>query len=157
MKKIFISLLLSAILLLAGCTAKLRTFSANGLSITLTEAFEESAYGAYATAYQSEDVFVVTLKEDYVYFETIPASPAEYAEILKNANDLDTDIVEEDGLVYYIYDIYDIDTQELSDVFYVFVYQTEDAFWSVQFAVDADAIEKQQENIFTYAKSVSFE
>lgn len=157
MKKIIVSLLLSAILLLAGCTAKPRTFSANGLSITLTEDFENSGYSSYSAAYASDDVFAVTLKEDFVYFEKLPSSLTEYAEILRDANQLDADITEKDGLVYYTYDIYDIDTQELSDVFYVFVYQTEDAFWSVQFAVDADAIEKQQENIFTYAKSVSFE
>ena len=149
--------LLFAILFISGRGAKPQTFSANGLSITLTEDFEESAYGAYATAYQSKDVFAVTLKEELIYFEEIPSSLTEYAEILRDANNLDADITENDGLVYYTYDIYDIDTQELYRIFYVFVYQTDDAFWSVQFAVNADANEKQRENIFTYAKSVCFE
>ena len=139
MKKIIISLLLSAVLLLAGCAAKHKTFSANGLSITLTEDFENSGYSSYSAAYASDDVFAVTLKEDFVYFETLPASLTEYAEILRDANNLDADITENDGLVYYTYDIYDIDTQELYRIFYVFVYQTDDAFWSVQLAVNADA------------------
>ncbi len=157
MKRFVISLLLFATIFLAGCAAEPKTFSANGLTITLTEDFENSGYSSYSAAYASDDVFAVTLKEDFVYFEELPASLTEYAEILRDANNLDADIIENDGLVYYTYDIYDIDTQELYRIFYVFVYQTDDAFWSVQFAVDADSIEKQRENIFTYAKSVSFE
>ena len=149
--------LLFAILFISGRKVKPQTFSANGLSITLTEDFENSGYSSYSAAYASDDVFAVTLKEDFVYFEALPASLTEYAEILRDANNLDADITENDGLVYYTYDIYDIDTQELYRIFYVFVYQTDDAFWSVQFAVNADANEKQRENIFTYAKSVCFE
>ena len=143
MKRIFktltASLLLLAVILSAGCAAKPKTFTQNGFS--------------------SEDIFIVTLKESFKDLNGKfggASTLEEYAQLLIDSNEITATVESKDGLVYYTYEIYDIDTQELSHQFFAFVYKMEDAFFLVQFAVKADALKKQTENVFAYAKSISF-
>ena len=142
-----------------GGEAKPKTFTQNGFSITLTEDFTLGGYSSYETAFSSEDIFIVTLKESFKDFSGKfggASTLEEYAQLLIDSNEITATVESKDGLVYYTYEIYDIDTQELSHQFFAFVYKMEDAFFLVQFAVKADALKKQTENVFAYAKSISF-
>ena len=158
-KTLTASLLLLAVILSAGCAAKPKTFTQNGFSITLTEDFTLGGYSSYETAFSSEDIFIVTLKESFKDFNGKfggASTLEEYAQLLIDSNEITATVESKDGLVYYTYEIYDINTQELSHQFFAFVYKMEDAFFLVQFAVKADALKKQTENVFAYAKSISF-
>lgn len=161
LKMMTVSLLLLAVIFSAGCAAEPKTFSQNGLTITLTEDFkEEDAYISYGAAFSSEDVSIVALQESFEEFDGDfgkDSTLEDYAKLLIESNRIDATVISENGLVYYTYDVYDIDTQDLYYRLFAFVYKTDDAFGLVQFAVNADAIKTQTENIFTYAKSVSFE
>ena len=160
LKILICSLLLLTLVCAAGCEAEPKTFTQNGFTITLTDEFEKADYGAYTAAYACEDMFLVALKEDFIYFEGeygAHSSLMDYASLLIESNDIDAKLTEEDGLVYYTYDIYNFETSELMYTFLAAVYKTEDAFWSVQFAVDAHRFEELKDDILVYARSVSFE
>lgn len=159
-KTILAVLTVCAVLLSLGCAAKAKTFSKNGFTITLTDDFEETNYGGYTAAFASEEMFLVALKEDFSYFEGeygANSSLEDYAKLLISSNDIDATLEKDADLLYYTYDIYDIGTQEISHTFLAAVYKTEDAFWLVQFAVDAKDFDAQKETVITYAKSVSFD
>ena len=70
-KTLTASLLLLAVILSAGFAAKPKTFTQNGFSITLTEDFTLGGYSSYETAFSSEDIFNVTLKESFKDFSGI--------------------------------------------------------------------------------------
>ncbi len=155
------SLLLLAVIVSSGCAAASKTFSQNGFTITLTEDFTPVNYGAYTAAFQSEEVFLVALEEKFIYFEGndigAESSLTEYAQFLINANGIDAKVETDSDLVYYVYEIFDIDTLKPMTAFLAAVYKTEDAFWLLQFAADAEDFEDCKEDILTYAKSVIFE
>ena len=130
-KTLTASLLLLAVILSAGCA--------------LTEDFTLGGYSSYETAFSSEDIFIVTLKESFKDFSGKfggASTLEEYAQLLIDSNEITATVESKDGLVYYTYEIYDIDTQELSHQFFAFVYKMEDAFFLVQFAVKADAADE---------------
>ena len=95
-KRSLIALLLCAVLLLAcGCTAKPKTFTASGMTIELTEDFAEKEMVGFTAVYQSKDVFVFALKEE---FEILGDSMDldEYADLVLEANQMDA-AVEHEG------------------------------------------------------------
>lgn len=139
-------------------TTKAKTFSSNGMTITLTNAFKEISVENYTVAYDSKNVAVFALKEAFTLAEGFENNTLEqYAELVLNANNLSSaEVKTADGLTGFEYDFTNPETNDTYKYF-SYVYKTEDAFWMVQFATLNENAEKYASEIKEWAKSVKFD
>ncbi|MBR2970269.1 MAG: hypothetical protein IKC48_00515 [Clostridia bacterium] len=137
--------------------ANRKTFSAYGMTITLTEAFSEIDVPNFTAAYESNNVAVCALKEPFTLFHGFSSyTLEEYGnEVIKTNRLTSVELKEADGLTYFMYDYKDPQTRK-NYTYFAFVYKADDAFWLVQFATLTRKVNKHFEQIFYWAGSVEF-
>ncbi|MBE6553097.1 MAG: hypothetical protein E7666_02015 [Ruminococcaceae bacterium] len=158
MKKMIrlLPLLLVCVLLLSACSkpAAEKTFTFENMSITLTEDFEQAATMSFDALYNAGDIAVFVLKDPMDEELTADLSLEEYLEGVNEAFEMNgTDIVTEDGLTYLTYTNVNND---LTSTFFTCAYKSEDAFWLFQFGCAAADYNGFKDDIYKYAKSVTF-
>lgn len=136
-----------------------KTFSCEGLQITLTKAFSEMKDAAgFTMGYASKDAVVLGLKESFSLMEGLENyTLQEYGQLVLQANGMtDRSLLEKDGITYFTYDY---DNTEVNEQYrYVScLYKGTDAFWLVQFAVETEDYPEYEDDIFRWAESVSFD
>ena len=168
MKKTVLMILAVVCLLLCGCRSKndepvmpvAKTFSAAGMNLTLTEDFGEKQHAAYTAYYESEDLLVLAVKEEYTLFEntdfSAQTSPERYADLVWKSNQMEGDLLlqENDDLLWFEYD------RHVNGVDYryrAYVFKANDGFWLVQFAARADRYAELSSTIAGYGASVYFD
>lgn len=159
-----ITAMLSLVMLFSfmGCNkrvyeAKAKTFSKDGLTITLTEAFSESKYEGYTLACDSGEVAFFALKESFAEYEGLEyATLEEYAEnvCLANADREPGEITEIDGIPTMEYSFYN-ETSKQTYKYLVAMFKGPDAFWLVHFACKNTEYETYRSHFVEWVKSVS--
>ena len=161
MKKI--ALLMAVLMLtlsLASCgLAGEKTFSADGISITVKGFFTEQndlAEG-FNLILISPKAGVMILKETFTSLEAADLdtnmSVKEYASIVMKGNQLTGDPTEEDGLTYFTY----TKTADGTDFTYMgFCFRSTDAYWLVQIYCPTKDYASMKPDMMTWAKSVTF-
>lgn len=132
-----------------------KTFSSDGMTITLTDAFAEVVMDAFTAAYDSADAAVFALKEAFTSADGLEDyTLAQYADLVIQANSLPSArATVSDGLVHFEY----TNTTPNGDYrYFAYVYKAADAFWLVQFAVPDETAEDYTAQIQAWAKSVTF-
>lgn len=140
-----------------------KTFSHDGMSITLTEEFLNTTWAVgedagYNAVYSDSAVMVLTLKES---FSLIPGAEEytleEYANLTIEANGMLTTVnTDENGLMYFTH-LYDDPESGDSYYYYDYVFKSGDAFWLVQFAtLEKDAAD-YADDITRWANSITFD
>ena len=137
--------------------AEAKTFSAEGLQITLTDEFKKAEFEGQTVVYDSSKVAVFALKEKTDSIENGESiTLQEYAKFVTDANNqLSESIQTKDGLTWFEYEFYN-EEEGKTFHYFAYVYKADDAFWLVQFAVYKENVDKLRENITEWAKSVSF-
>lgn len=165
MKKLF-SLLLVAVMLLslAGCfstsvvDADEAVFTKAGMEITLTEGFTETEMEGFTACYDSTEVAVFVLKEDFSSVTGFAdLSLADYADLVHQANSSKSPdaITEVDGLTTMEYDFYN-EEEGNNYRYFATMFKGSDAFWLIQFAsLDAD-YEEYKPYFIEWAKTAKF-
>lgn len=139
-----------------------KTFSADGLSITLNDNFYEDTYLGYTQCYSSSETLVLVLKEKFSAYEGLEDfSLTEYGEAVMDT--LDYNYVEcnkelktHGDLLYFEY----TESNPADDSVYkcyTFLFKSEDAFWFVDFTTMEEDAAKYKDDIFEWASSVTFE
>lgn len=131
-----------------------KTFTEAGISITLPENFEKFQNEDFDLCYVLGDYSILISKE---YFSDMAQSfdapdqmsAIEYGELICEVNDLDSECRESDGLVLMEYE------NEDGYAFFVSFHKSADAFFMVQFAVDAADLPEEREQLLLWAKTVS--
>ena len=137
---------------------KEKTFSSNGMTITLTDAFREISAEPFTVAFDSQKAAVFALKEPFTLAEGIDElTLEEYTDLIIQANGL-TDVEKKtaDGQPCLEYDFTNTDTNQTFH-YYIYPYKTGDAFWTVQFAALKGSGEIDPQQIAQWAKSVAFD
>lgn len=136
-------------------TTKAKTFSDNGLTITLTDAFRKVDQPNYQVCYESPKVALFALEEKFSLSPVLEnCSVKDYAQlVIENSGKKTDGVQEKDGLTWFEFTFYSSDTKQ-EYCYYAYVFRTEDSFWLVQFAVVADSAEKMEESITQWAKSI---
>ena len=135
-----------------------KDFTADGMTITLTNEFSEASADLYSAVYESESIAV------FVFKESFSSSPAlkkktldEYMDMLIDVNDFESKgITKTSNPKGFVYDYTNPETGDTYRYF-SYVYQSEDAFWFVQFATLAADADNYKQQILTFANSVKFE
>ena len=142
--------------LLCGCSAEPKTFSKDGVSITLTSQFEELEQEGCVAVYGSRSEAVMIQKEDFSALAEIginaDSTPLDYANAVIKANELSESTAEErDGMVCFTYTA----KSGLKTYSYLAtVHKSEDAFWLIQFSSSDKKFEEKEPTFLSYAKSI---
>jgi len=170
-RKITAMLVALILLMLTGCsvldsaeeptpTPQPTSFSKSGMTVTLTDAFTEKDYVTYTAVYESADIAIFALKEEFRLFDSSVLSSesavTEYARLLWKSNGFSNELnlSEQDGLTWFQYDR----AVNGGDYTYrVYVYKGTDSFWMVQFTAYADRFADVETVIHEYAKTVVIE
>jgi hypothetical protein len=133
-----------------------KTYKNTEFQITLTDDFEKQKIEGQTFSYVSDDVAIFCLKED---FDLINATSLEnYLSIILEANNISSqNIIRDDGLLgfYYAAPVKNNGKTELYH-YYAYVYESDDAYWLMQFALRADLVSEYLPKITEWAKSVEF-
>ncbi|MBE6639782.1 MAG: hypothetical protein E7616_10140 [Ruminococcaceae bacterium] len=138
--------------------AKEKTFTKEGMSITLTSAFSDEDYEGYTACYDSIQVAVFTLREPFADFEGLGIDTVkQYGELVRIAN-ADSEpgaLIEEDGLLYFEYTA-EGEEEGLIHGYMTFLFKGPDAFWIVQFCCEEDDFADRKADFKKSAKTVTF-
>ena len=134
------------------------TFSKDGMSITVTDDFVvDDSIEYYTLALGSDDVAIFALKEKFDLFDDPDSyTLEEYGELVIDANGFDTTLKNKDGLLGFEHEFTNTAINETFRYF-SYVYESDDSFWLIQFAVSVEDVEEYEESITEWAKSVTFE
>ena len=134
------------------------TFSKDGMSITVTDDFiVDDSIEYYTLALGSDDVAIFALKEKFDLFDDPDSyTLEEYGELVIDANGFDTTLKNKDGLLGFEHEFTNTAINETFRYF-SYVYESDDSFWLIQFAVSIEDVEEYEESITEWAKSVTFE
>lgn len=128
-----------------------KVFTGDGYKITLTEDFAETYVSGYTAAYESENVFVLVLNDEFAGSEDYTLS--EYAELVMISNGGDYDLKWKNGIPYFEYSYEDgYETYH----YIATMHQGPDSFWLVQFVTVEEDASKYRSDIFGWAGSLRF-
>mgnify|MGYP002669826190 CR=1 FL=1 len=136
--------------------AEKKVFSAEGMQITLTEAFSKSEMEGYTACFDSREVAVFVLKEPFSLGEGLnELSLDDYAQMVLEANSSKSaDRIEEiEGRPFMEYAFYNSDTKE-EYTYLAAMYKGPDAFWMVQFSCRTGQYEQYRPFFLEWAKTV---
>jgi len=132
-----------------------KTFSVEGITLTLTDEFRTFEAEGFLRCYESPDLAVLVTKEPFSLLEgSEEYTLRQYGELVVQASDLTATFFDGDGLTGFAYDSVNGETGETFR-YKAFVYKTADAFWMVQFVCNESAYVTQKVNFSTWAKSIS--
>ena len=167
MKKVLVGLL--AVLLafsMASCALfgsqkiyekSAKTFSVDGMSITLTSGFTEAEFEGYVVCYDSSEVAIFVIEEEFSLIDGASDwSIEDYADLVRQANlDQNPVVSEDEGLITMKYNYYNAD-EKTSYSYYSVMFKGPSAFWLVQFACEQNSFEEYKPHFIEWAKSVKF-
>lgn len=130
-----------------------KSFSSGGISITLDESFKVEEDETYSAKFRSSDIAVFAVKESKSALTNYSLS--DYGNALITWYQLSSELQTKDELIYFKHDYTDPETNK-TFTYTTFVFETEDTFWTVEFASNAKNAEKYADEIFDWAKSISF-
>lgn len=130
-----------------------KVFTADDMSITLTNDFYEKSQVNYKTTYISEEIVIYVIKEDFSFFEDPNISLEEYADIIIYNNEIDSEVKQRDGLTCFT-SIWPGQGNPLKNL--GVVYRGDNAFWFFQFVCFEDEYDLYEDTIIDFAKSISF-
>ena len=137
---------------------KAKTFSDEGLSVTLTDSFKRIQDENYTVAYTSKDVALMATKIPFSAADGIEDIVLEdYLDIvIKDISSIASNIkkITENGLYGLEFDI-KTDTDNPFHWF-TYAYKSHDSFWIIQFTANQKDAVKYAEDITSWAKSVTF-
>lgn len=134
-----------------------KEFSAEGLSLTLTNRFERVNVPGFTLSFLSKNAAVHALREEFSRSPLVAAlSLEEYAALIAQSNDqIRSAPIRDGGLYYYEYEYRD--KEQGRDIAYlVAIYKAKDAFWVVNFAADRASYPELREAMLDWARSVRF-
>lgn len=168
MKRTFTAIICTLLLVavLAGCgstnpfDATAKTFSDEGMQITLTDDFSKQSVDGYTVCYAADTALVLALHETNDQFAAAGVEDVtldDYAELVTQANSEYNPVAGEDidGNPTLLYDFHN-DEQNTDYRYLTVMYQVDDGFWLVQFASVKDDFDTYEPSFVEAAKSVSF-
>jgi len=133
-----------------------KTFTVENMEITLTKGFKELSMENYIKAFESDSIIVAVFNEKFSEYPVLETYTLDgYGELLKEANsDKVMTTKKHENLTYLEYTYEDEDKEVYR--YNLFIYESKEAFWAVEFWTFDEDYNDLQAKIFEYAKSVKF-
>ena len=137
--------------------SKPKQFSAEGMTITLTEAFKSTQISDFTSCYESKEVLVMNTKQSFAEIPGLKNMTLEEYRTALTANvQADREMKDYGGIPGFEYDYTSPDYKE-SYHYRVYLFKTDDAFWIVEFATRQNKFSSWEAKIGEWAKTVTFE
>lgn len=159
-KQTMLALLLCCLCVgLSACGAKAKTFSKEGLTITLTTEFQEKEIVSQTLYLQSSDVIFVALKETNdslteAGYNVEEMNASAYAKVVIANNNMEATVEEDENLITFSYSK-NVSDKDICYVAYTF--KGTDAFWLCQFACDVKDEQDFRPQFKAWAKTIVVE
>ena len=157
-KKGILTLMACFTLVICGCSCfnKTKTYSAHGMSITMSDDFYEKNLVSATYYLESSDSIMIAIKEEFQ--EVLPESTTieEYTDMVLENNYLNTNINSRanEEYKYFTYE----KTVSGKEFFYLATtHKTADAFWLIQFACVEDDKDDFEDKFLEWADSITFD
>lgn len=134
------------------------TYFIDDLQITLTQDFSEFDAQGYERAFDSEHVALMILQEEFTLMEGLEDyTVIQYGELVlgNNQNTKNDGLQTKNGVLYFEYEKENAQDGEMYH-YIVTMYKGPDAFWMIQYIVDAGEVNHYRDYIFEWAASVTF-
>ena len=143
---------------LTNSKTEAKVFAENGMSITLTNEFRELDVDTFTNCYESDEVAVFALKEEFSMLDgSEDYTLTQYGELVLKNNGMDSfELQTADGLTYFEYESTIPDTNDVF-TYFSFIFKTDDAFWLIQFATKTEDVKEVSPSIVEWAHSITFE
>jgi len=135
-----------------------KVFTAEEMSITLTEEFQKLRSNDFVGLYESDDMLVLVSKDlrADVVSENITTAE-QYGEYILSLNEMNDEIGKNSsGVLYFEYEAADVEDESLVYSYVAYLYESDDAFWMVQFAIDKADYAELFDVLDGYANTVTF-
>lgn len=134
-----------------------KTFTVEGMLITLTDEFTEINMDGFTSCFNSKNIAVFTIKESFSLIDGFEDYTIEqYADIvIKNNNKDPESLKQENGLTYFEYSFLN-PNDNVTYYYLTTLYKSDDAFWMVTFSCNDKQQEKYRETFIDWAKEVKF-
>lgn len=134
-----------------------KDFTVEEMQITLTDEFMNIPVGDFDACFGTEDVAILVLREDFELMEGLSDyTLEEYGQLILQAYELEgiAELQTIEGITYFEYEA---DTDE-NETYYYFstIYKSNDAFWTIQFAVLTEEAETYIPYFIEWAKTITF-
>ena len=133
-----------------------KTFTKDGMSITLTGSFREKSYPNFDFGFEANDAMVFGVREqiaDYPGIESVTLE--EYASWIPEIQPAAADaVLQRDGDLRYLE--YSAEAEGTLCRYLVGVYRSDKAFWIINFATTEELYAAKRADFLTWAKSVTF-
>lgn len=138
-------------------SVKEQVFSAEGMTITLTNQFEKVDIQGFTLSYDSSTAAMLALKESFAEYPGLQdMSLSQYGDAVIHNNACQTEgLQEKNGLTYFTYSFQSPEDQ-ITYCYYTFLFKNPDAFWLVQFVCNQADVRILENDIFRWAGSISF-
>lgn len=135
--------------------AQPKTFSVQGMNITLTDAFSEESHEKFTACFSSRRIAILCTKEPFSLMPGLENYTLEqYGQLaLQNNGMTDFQLQTHEGVTFFEYEA---ETDNGTFYYLCTLHKAVDSFWMVQFAVQADQADDYLPDLFTWAKSISF-
>ena len=133
-----------------------KTFSADGMSVTLTDAFRSKDMEGFNACYDSSNMAVLVFKEPFSAMSGLEDYTLEqYGNATIALAGTDSELQADNGLTYFEYSFRNPENGVTYHYFTV-VYKSGDAFWRFQFCTKENDFAGLRSRVIQYAKSVHF-
>ena len=135
--------------------AESKTFTAEDMKITLTDEFITVRQEGFTACYGTGDVTVLATEEAFSLMAGFSSYTIEdYGNLILQNNTIGATLqTAPNGLVYFEYEA----TSDATYRYRAYLYKESDAFWMIQFAVEASAFAEYEDEIRAWASSVVFD
>ena len=137
---------------------KPKRFVCDGMSIELTDKFEERENVNYTTSYVSGDIAVIVVEDRFDQAPALREYDIDgYLQLIWEVNSLEGMKKETDGNLVWYDQVSGNSSSKASVRNRTYIFRSEEAFWMIQFLTNSSAGDKYDETISKYAKSITFD
>ena len=142
-----------------AAAVKSKVFDCEEMEITLTDDFfREEGIDTYTGVFESNDAAIFVLREDKSLLPGVDMD--QYTDLVleanKNAGREVGELHRKDGIPLFEYDFTNPQTNQ-AFTYYTTMFESEDAFWLVQFTCYADKYKEHISQFHEFARSVTFD
>ncbi len=135
-----------------------KQFKCDEMQITLTDEFMKVPVSDFDACFATDEIVVLVIRDDFNIMEDLENySLQEYGELSLEVNELAdvSEVKQNNGIMYYDYEA---ENEEENSTYYYYatIFKSEDAFWTIQFAVLTEDIEQYMPQIIEYSETITF-
>ena len=141
-----------------GGNGDTKQFKCDEMQITLTDEFMKVPVSGFDACFANDEIVILVTRDDLdVLYDLEEYSLKEYGDLSLEANELAdvSEVKENNGIMYYDYEAENAE-ENCTYYYYATIFKSEDAFWTIQFAVTAEEVDEYMPQIIEFSETITF-